>query len=384
MIENKSPSNKEKIYIEFASQISFLEFIQTEFRYRGLDLKQLEKEIKLLKSKNKWDLNSLADSIIKYPKLFIIFQEIFQLMRFTNAQLIHFVFDVSILNSININSIFEYMIYNVKFDEEFRKVFLKVINTKDYSYFIKNLNKYDKEFLIACFKMAISKYVKKIINNFSILEKRILKEEFKDFSIRFANYLLNNLKLNEALSSLNIENFLKYKKVPLDTKSIHGKYMKIRIQKILEENGFVNIDELLNKKGINILEHEMKEYLENAFDSGVKLYCTEKAVKDIKSPKKKNLKKFDLIIFKNFKPKFLFEINFYSTEGTKIGINAGEYIDLKQFIDNKFGEKFKFYWITDGNYWLTNQGKKTFFTLLDYFDRIFNINIFRKNISLFF
>lgn len=375
--------NKEDIYIDFASKVSFLEFIQEEFRYSNLNLNKLREEIELIKRTSEWNIDILADSIIKYPALFLIFQEIFQLMRFTNTQMIHFIFNISILNSPDLNSIFEYMLYNIKFDEEFRRIFLSILKEKNYKEFIKNLKNHRKEFLIAHFKMSISKYIRKISKNFKILEKRITKEEFKDFSIRFANYLLNNLRLNETLSSIKVENFLKYKKIPLDTKSIHGNFMKIKIQEVLEENGFINIDHLLQEKRITIIPHGVKSFLEDILPNGNKLYCTEKFVKGIIIPKKGKLKKFDLIIFKDYTPKFLFEMNFYSTEGTKIGINVTEYIDLKNFIDKNFKNKYKFYWITDGNYWLTKAGRNTFLNLLNYFDIIFNINIFKQSIIKF-
>lgn len=94
------------------------------------------------------------------------------------------------------------------------------------------------------------------------------------------------------------------------------------------------------------------------------------------------LKKFDLIIFSDYKPKHLFEMNFYSTGGTKIGINQNEYIDLNELIKMEFSD-FKFYWITDGNYWLTTQGKARFLSLLHHFDKIFNINIFAEQVNDF-
>ncbi len=45
--------------------------------------------------------NDLSDYIKQYPKSFLIFQEIVQLLRFTNTQIIHFTFDTENLNSIN-------------------------------------------------------------------------------------------------------------------------------------------------------------------------------------------------------------------------------------------------------------------------------------------
>ena len=375
--------NPGEVYMDFASKVSFLEFIQEEFKYADIPLEELKKEIFLLKSKSQWNINDLSEYVKNYPRSFIIFQNIFQLLRFTNAQLIHFVFDVVKLNSLNIVAIYEYMILNLKHDLEFRKIYLKTINQKlEYNNFISHTSQYDKKYLIAVFKLTVSKYMNMILKDFDILETRIKKSEFEDFSIRFSNYLLNNLKLNETLDTINIEKYLRNKRIPLDTKSLHGNYPKIKIEKILESNGYKNIDYLLNNAGIKTLKHDLQEQINDPLLKNNKIFCTERYIDKIIKVKDNKLKKFDLIIFNDSKPKYLFEINFYSTEGTKIGINQNEYIDLNNYIKKEFGN-FKFYWITDGNYWLTTQGKVRFLNLLNHFDKIFNINIFAENISNF-
>ena len=373
--------NPEEIYIDFASKISFLEFIQDEFRPANIAVKDLQKEIDVLLNKKHWNINELSDFIKNNPKSFIIFEAIFQLLRFTNAQLVHFVFDVTKLNSINIESIYEYMILNLKHDNEFRKRYLNLLKPKlSYEELIERVDGLDKKYLIATFKIAVSEYIGKISKNFNALEKRIAKSEFEDFSIRFSNYLLNNLKLNEKLATINVEKFLQNKRIPIDTKSLHGNYTKIKVTKILEKNGYVNIDSLPNKKDIKILNHDVGNQLPS--QSGMKFYCMEKDVEGVIKPKDNKPKKFDLIIFSNNKPKYLFELNFYSTEGTKIGINQNEYIDLNSFIKENFSQ-FKFFWITDGNYWLTSVGKARFLNMLNYFDEILNINIFNERIDSF-
>ena len=375
--------NPEGVYIDFASKVSFLEFIQEEFKHANVPVKELSQEISLLESRKQWNINDLSEYVKKYPRSFIIFQELFQLLRFTNAQLIHFVFDVVKLNSLNINAIYEYMILNLKYDLEFRKIYLKAINRRlKYDDFIAHVEQYDKRYLIATFKLAISKYIDKIVKNFTILEKRIVKSEFEDFSIRFSNYLLNNLKLNETLKAINIEKYLQNKRIPLDTKSLHGNYPKIKIIKILENKGYKNIDSILNKTGIHILKHDLRQQIDLTVLNNDKIFCTERYVEKIIKTKDNKLKKFDLIIFSNYKPKYLFEMNFYSTAGTKIGINQNEYIDLNEYIKRNSYD-FKFYWITDGNYWLTTQGKMRFLNLLNYFDKIFNINIFAEQVNDF-
>lgn len=375
--------NPDDIYIDFASKISFLEFIQDEFRSANIPIKELEREISLLTAKRQWNITDLSDYVKANPYSFIIFQEIFQLLRFTNAQLIHFVFDIAKLNSLNIDAVYEYMILNLKYDIEFRKIYLNTIeHNLGYDDFIAKIDQYEKKYLIAVFKFAVSKYINKIVNNIDILKSRTTKSEFEDFSIRFSNYLLNNLKLNETLAAIDVEKFLQHKRIPLDTKGLHGNYPKIKITKILESNGYTNIDNMLNKEGIRILKHDLQQQIASSLINNKKIFCTERYIEGIIKTKDNKPKKFDLIIFNNNVPKYLFEMNFYSTEGTKIGINQNEYIDLNNYIQKNFSN-FLFYWITDGNYWLTTQGKARFLNLLRYFDKILNINIFAEHLDNF-
>ena len=162
-------SNSEEVYIDFASKISFLEFIQDEFKDADIPIEKFSQEINLLESEKKWNIGNLSEYVKKYPRSFIVFQNIFQLLRFTNAQLIHFAFDIVKLNSLNINAIYEYMILNIKYDLEFRKMYLKTIDSAlDYNTFILNLEQYDKKFLVASFKLAISKYINKIVKNLKL------------------------------------------------------------------------------------------------------------------------------------------------------------------------------------------------------------------------
>ena len=150
----------------------------------------------------------------------------------------------------------------------------------------------------------------------------------------------------------------------------------------MENNDYKNIDYLLNNAGIKILKHDLQEQINDSVLKNYKIFCTERYIDKIIKVKDSKLKKFDLIIFEDSKPKYLFETNFYSTAGTKIGINQNEYIDLNNYIKKNFGN-FKFYWITDGNYWLTTQGKVRFLNLLNHFDKIFNINIFAEDVNNF-
>ena len=101
-LKNEDYYDKARYFFDFASKISFLEFIQDEFKPAKIPLDQLAS----LKPKKLWNIDELSEFVKNYPKSFIIFEQVFQLSRFTNAQLIHFIFDVGKLNSLNINAIY--------------------------------------------------------------------------------------------------------------------------------------------------------------------------------------------------------------------------------------------------------------------------------------
>ena len=352
----------EERYIEFASQVSFFEFRQREFRDSGFSaarISELAAEVSKLQSRNDWDISGLSDYILQNPRSFLIFEAIFQLLRFTDAQLIHFIFDVPKLNSPNTEAVFEYAIYNLKNDPFLQNLFTRRVQPSRgeavaFDTIIKDPGTYNKSFVVAVFKMIISEYTNLVSRDFAVLENRIRNKAFSDFGVRFANYLIDRLKLNETLKAVNVAAYLRSKQIPLDTKGLHGNYAKLRLKEMLDGHGFRNIDSLLKTKGVTVLPSK--------FDKGEitppqgKSYCTEKYVEDVAKIVNGKLKKFDFVLIMNNRPRHLLETNFYTTEGTKIGINEGEYLELYNSIKNK--KELQFHWITDGNYWLTDGRKE--------------------------
>jgi len=88
--------NKEERYLKFASSISFFEFIQEEFNSKGLNVLDYKKEIQVIESGKINNLEDLKEKIKDYPRIFDVFEQIFQLYRFTNTQLINFLFNIEI------------------------------------------------------------------------------------------------------------------------------------------------------------------------------------------------------------------------------------------------------------------------------------------------
>jgi len=117
-------------------------------------------------------------------------------------------------------------------------------------------------------------------------------------------------------------------------------------------------------------------------------YCTEKQVESAANPGtsissvsgsgKPLLKRFDFVLLHQGKPRVVIETNFYTTSGSKIGVNEKEYLFLYRYIkQNENG--LRFIWITDGNYWLTTTGRRMFERLVpDFEDSLMNFGTFAE------
>jgi hypothetical protein len=197
---------------------------------------------------------------------------------------------------------------------------------------------------------------------------------------RFAKYTLETLQLNQLLESIDAGKFVERKLIPTDTKGRHGNFEQDRVEQVFEEGGFDNLEEHVSKEQLGATLPITLDVRGMGLDPSKKYYCKQKYVVGIKKRKDGRPKKFDFVILVDGKPRHLFEVNFYSTTGTKIGINKDEYRLMNSLI--KEGLNSKFHWITDGNYWLTQGGMADLDELRKELD-IYNINTLRENLHRF-
>lgn len=90
----------------------------------------------------------------------------------------------------------------------------------------------------------------------------------------------------------------------------------------------------------------------------------------------KNNRRFDFALFNTYtKQLYLLEVNYYSSQGSKLKATAGEYKELNNFLKS---QGFEFIWITDGKGWLTalNSLEETFF----HNDYVINIEMLKNGI----
>ncbi|MBP7214066.1 MAG: hypothetical protein KBA52_00305 [Candidatus Kapabacteria bacterium] len=359
------------IYEEFASNISFFEFDQNEFYSPSFNIDEYQYEIQSLKKQV--SIEYLTNLLATYPKTFDIFEQLFQMKRFTNTQYIHFCFDVNTLNNSQEELIIQYA-KNCIFNFE---------NGNNNVLFNKIYNEYycDNHTIPTLFilKRSILKYVEKCIKEPEIFHTHIINSI--NTRLRISNYLFNNLKADELLSAIELEKFLKLKRIPKDIKSIHGNFGTTKVRKKLEALGLCNISHL---KINSVLKVDETAYIPKS--KSELAFVSEKYIEPIKIRKTNKLKKFDFIILKDGIPRILIETNFYSTSGTKININLDEYIDLYEDISRSntiLKYPLMFSWITDGNFWLTSTGEKLYNNIKQNFLKnemeILNYNLLNGN-----
>lgn len=373
--------DKDKRYLKFASTLSFFEFIQEEFYKPHFNINNYKHEISLLENVKSVSERDLTTLISKNPKLFDVFEQLFQFYRFSNVQLINIFFDLEIINSLDEKKTIDYFFENLEKDNNFKDIFDKVTKKNKFSYSdLADLRKKENVLLLKLFKEAIVDY----IENISKENKDSVYSRLKDdpsSSSRLASYLINNLKLDEMLQSVKLLSYLKNKRIPKDNKSIHGKFGIIKIGKILEELNFLSTNQKFKELNIKILEEDLSNIKNLDVYKGKWIFVTEKYIKNVFKKKQKKPKKFDFIILFDLKIKYAIETNFYSTSGTKIGINEGEYVDLNQELKEKY-PSIVFLWITDGNYWLTSDGESRFKNCLDYFgNNLLNYNLLKLKLK---
>ncbi len=353
-------------YHEFASTISFFEFNQNEFHNPVFNVKDYIEEINNLKTT--LTIESLTKIFESLPKTVDIFEQIFQLKRFTNTHYIHFCFDVNILNNDDEENIRSYC----------EKSVLSFENGVGNNLFnrIYKQNKPDNVQTISLFgiKKSIPIYVETCIKKREYLYMHLTNSISS--RLRLSRYLIENLKADEYLNALNIENYLKLKRIPKDTKGLHGKFGASKISSRLRSLGINDVTNLVVSQVLPLNKSVLSDK-----DSIGYSFVREKSVESIVKRKDNKLKKFDFIILKNGLPLILIETNFYTTSGTKIGINVGEYADLNEDIDRKTNGALLFSWVTDGNFWLTKEGEELFNNLKNNYFKL-DHNLLNYNLML--
>ncbi len=201
--------------------------------------------------------------------------------------------------------------------------------------------------------------------------------DYKNKKLAYENYDFSK----KDISDEDIEKYLRFVKgTKLDALFANNKiknlvdYM-IGVEAGLDSNGRKN-------RGGHVMENIVDVFIKDICKKNKFRYLKEANADKIKSelaynvPIDKSSRRYDFII-DNGKELFIIETNFYGGGGSKLKSTAGEYRNLSDVLK----DKFKFFWITDGNGWKTTT--KPLRETFDHNDYLFNLTMLEKGILEF-
>lgn len=189
-------------------------------------------------------------------------------------------------------------------------------------------------------------------------------EKIKDELIIF----FNSSGLKDLFQSKTVKNLVDYcygVEVGLDTNA-----RKNRTGSLMEELCGNFMQDFVNKnKDFILLTEATKKHILEHFDIRVntQLYDSES---------KKNDRRFDFVLYNTKKKKlFIFEVNYYSSQGSKPNSIAREYTDLFYLLKK---QDIEFIWITDGKGWMKmlNSLEQT----VNHNNYVINLDMLKNNI----
>ena len=379
----------EKRYARFSGLVHFLDPSRDiEERPIDIDLSKYDDVLNFLDQKRNITIDELTMLFKSSPEAIRLFELILQLSNFTTAQRTFFMFDLELLNSSKPDVSVGYILKELGSDDSLKRQAIKAgVLTSDSIPELNKLSNDEKLDFLAKSKRMIANYCSK-------KDPRLIQERLRisDKSRkRAAKYLIENRGLNDILQGIKPRVFIEKKRMPVDTKTSHGKYATRMLESILSEVGFKCNDNtgpcsnaMIPRSG------RVQQLLGDASKSFN--YCKEREVESISRPGSsvssesvstgtETSKRFDFVLLLDNIPKVVIENNFYTTSGSKIGINEKEYLALhKKITETEKG--LRFVWVTDGSYWLTQTGRKSFRKLSPLFqDDLKNLAMFAEDLG---
>ena len=342
-------------YRDFASNISYYDFVVEDSDPVTLDIKA-QQALRELVQLSPLGRDSLADLIRRRPELIHGIEVLLRDQTFSKGQWIYFLFDVKLLNRRVDDVVREYVATNLRNDRQLREIAANLSEDPQVRQLLAAGRLPDQEnqwiALVATFKASLVEFIKKP----GAVNARLSSPSSAADRRRTADYMMARLGLGNFVGAVDVAKFSAWKRRAKDTKGLHGAYGQERLRLAIERSGFVEAP-----KGVGEFRFEQQTEL-----AGI-------------ASKQGRSKVFDFLLYHRSQARAAVETNFYETEGTKIGINVEEYLDLAREVQEK--SKAIFYWVTDGASWLTPTGRRRLKQLYESFGgRIYNYNTFERDL----
>lgn len=290
-----------------------------------------------LKNKYKTDkelIQKLTTLLKKDPLYFLVLTHLHRQMRFTNLELVHFLFDRERLNDAH------YYLSLMDSDPLFKRLADKRVSSKSWIQYVGKVDlKSSEDNVLASFKKIIASYLGPEEKCWKLWKSRI--ENDSTVSKRIVEFVVKNEDLKKLIESNSVktamERSLRTKSVEI-LKKERGEYGSNQVKNILNSAGFV-FNEYKQFSDIEELEKEIQTQ---------KTLNESKYVYTIEKEWKREGKKFDFVLISNNKVQFVVEVNYYTTGMSKVGEVVKHFMELKQACRGKY----RLIYITDGMGWL--------------------------------
>ena len=214
------------------------------------------------------------------------------------------------------------------------------------------------------------------------IRKNKLKEvpiiiDIESLESQYKSYILTEPLTDNILDELLIffrESGLKQLFEDKDVKNLPDYCFGVEVG--LDTNARKNRTGFLMEK---IVGHYLNKYCDNNQDCFYISQANKKHVKDsfnIEIEVDKSNRIFDFVLYNKEKNKiFIIEVNFYSSQGSKLKATAGEYQYLNDFLKK---QGIDLIWITDGLCW--NSAKSALEETVIHNDYVFNLDMIEKEV----
>ena len=275
-------------------------FLKKEFKSEENFWNYVE-NLQKLEGKYKTDeelIQKLTNLLKTEPLYFLVLTHLHRQMRFTNLELVHFLFDRERLDDAH------YYLSLMKSDSVFKKLADKRSKSKSWIKYVGEVNLESQEDnVLASFKKIIASYLGPEDKCWKLWRSRI--ENDVAVPKRIAEFVVKNEDLMKLIESNSVktamERSLRTKSVEI-LKKERGEYGSNQVKYILNLAGFV-FKEYEQFGDIEELEKEIK--VQKTLDKSKYVYTVEKEWK-------KEGKKFDFVLISNNKVQFVMEVNYYT------------------------------------------------------------------------
>jgi len=281
-------------------------------------------------------IDKVAELVRQDPRYFLILTHLHRQLRFTNLELVHFLFDRNRIDNL------EYYGRLIETDAVFQRQFARTTSSKKWNSYVGAIDpkRPDEAALLASFKKVVTNYIGSESACWPLWKARI--ESDLAVSRRIAEFVVRNEDLRRLIETDSIRNSLERSLRTVNVEIVkreRGEYGSRKVKEVLEAAGFV-FEPYSDVKDVEDLQSFLKSQSTLIRQPGEYVYTTEKLWE-------REEKRFDFVLIAKNRVQFVIETNYFTTSMSKIREVVRHFMELKKACRRKY----RLIYITDGMGW---------------------------------